>query len=197
MLLSFPALLLAIRRLGAHGMETLFGNRAKKPLVPVDWALELDRDAAAWCARQTPPRGLAALKVALGTSDVHEHGAYLVREALSGLGVTAVEVGTSLDAEQLVDRALAEGAGVIAVSTYNGLGLRYTKAVLAALEKRGAALSLLIGGKLNEIPAASNTDLPVDVTEEIRATGAYPCANLDEMLAALTRIAERRPAKAG
>lgn len=190
------ALMLAIRRLGAHGMETLFGNRATKPAVPVDWALELDRDAAAWCARQSAPAGLGELKVALGTSDVHEHGAYLVRSALAGLGVEAVEVGTSLDAEVLVDRALDAGAEVIAVSTYNGLGLRYARAVLAALERRGAQLPLLIGGKLNEIPAASNTDLPVDVTEEIRAIGAYPCANLDDMLVALGRIMEQRPARA-
>lgn len=82
-------------------------------------------------------------------------------------------------------RAIGSGADVIAISTYNGIALSFARAVLAELDRAGAAIAVLIGGKLNQIPEASNSDLPVDVTAEIAAAGAVPCADLDAMLAAL------------
>lgn len=181
------ALMLAIRRLGAKRMEALWGAAAAEaagaPLVPADWARELDHMARDWAARHAAARPrLTGLRVALGTTDVHEHGAYLVRGALERLGVQVIDAGVSVDAEVLVAAALDAGADAIAVSTYNGVGLRYARAVLAELGRRGADLPVLIGGKLNEIPADSNSGLPVDVTEEIRAAGAYPCHSLDDML---------------
>ncbi|KZY33050.1 hypothetical protein A3731_21135, partial [Roseovarius sp. HI0049] len=50
------ALMLAIRRLGAKRMEALWGQGAltqarREPLVPADWAEELDEMAADWVAR--------------------------------------------------------------------------------------------------------------------------------------------------
>lgn len=181
------ALMLAIRRLGAKRMESLWGVAAaeegRAPLVPADWARELDHMARDWAARHADARPrLAGLRVALGTTDVHEHGAYLVRGALERLGVQVIDAGVSVDAEALVAAALDAGADAVAVSTYNGVGLRYARAVLAELGRRGAVLPVLIGGKLNEIPADSNSGLPVDVTEEIRAAGACPCHSLDDML---------------
>lgn len=56
-----------------------------------------------------------------------------------------------------------------------------------ALARQGG-LPVLIGGKLNQIPDASNTGLPVDVTAKIAALGATPCAGLDDMLPALRKL---------
>lgn len=182
------ALMLAIRRMGAHRMEALFSDTAGTA-VHADWAQELDVQASAWTAQQQDvPGSVSRLKVALATTDVHEHGAYLVRSALSGLGVRVIDAGTSVDAEVFVDRAMAGGADVLAVSTYNGIGLRYVKALRLAMQARGISLPILIGGKLNEVSDDSNSGLPVDVTEQIRATGAHPCRDLDEMLTVLTRL---------
>jgi hypothetical protein len=61
--------------------------------------------------------------------------------------------------------------------------------VLAARSDRGASLPVLVGGMLNEVPNDSNTGLPVDVSAEIAALGAVPCANLDGMLATLKTLA--------
>jgi hypothetical protein len=74
---------------------------------------------------------------------------------------------------------------VIAVSTYNGVALSYAKAVKAVMSAEGLDLPVLIGGRLNEIPADSNSGLPVDVRTDIAAIGCLPCADLDEMLVAL------------
>ena len=178
------ALMLAIRRLGARRMEAMFGPRA--PVAPADWAEELDEMARAWTARQAGAE-LTGRRVALGTTDVHEHGAYLVRRALTGLGAEVIEAGIAIDAEVMVARAVDAGADVIAVSTYNGIGLDYARRLIAALDARGVDIPVLMGGKLNAIPQDSNSSLPVDVTAQIRATGAHPCADLDDMMAALAR----------
>jgi methylmalonyl-CoA mutase cobalamin-binding subunit len=181
------ALMLAIRRLGAKRMEALWGASARgegaEPLVAADWARELDAAARDWSARHAALRpALAGRRVALGTTDVHEHGAYLVRGALEGLDVEVIDAGVSVDAEALVATALEAGADAIAVSTYNGVALPYARAVISELARHGADLPVLVGGKLNEIPAESNSGLPVDVTAEIRAAGAYPCRDLDDIL---------------
>ncbi|MEI4472882.1 cobalamin-dependent protein [Frigidibacter sp. MR17.24] len=185
------ALMLAIRRLGARRMERLWGlgplqGETRRPLQPADWAEELDHMARDWAARQ--PCRAPGLRVAIGTTDVHEHGAYLVRRALQGIGAEVTEAGVAIDAETLVARAVETGADAIAVSTYNGVGLGYARAVRAELSRRGLATPVMIGGLLNEIPRDSNSGLPVDVTAEIRATGAIPCASLDDMLPVLAAL---------
>jgi hypothetical protein len=38
------------------------------------------------------------------------------------------------------------------------------------------------------VPKESNSGLPADVTEDIRALGCRPCASLDDMLEALREI---------
>lgn len=188
------ALMLAIRRMGAKRMEALFGQGPEQagrrhPLVFADWAEELEEMAASWLA--TPhvrDAALTGLRVALGTTDVHEHGAYLVTRALEGLGADVREAGVAVDAEDLVQRACAADADVIAISTYNGVALTYTKSVFAELERLGREIPVVIGGKLNQIPEASNSDLPVDVSDDIRALGAAACGDLDDMLAALAIV---------
>ena len=125
----------------------------------------------------------------IGTTDVHEHGKYLVEQALTGLGAQVLDGGVSVDPETLVATALAGGAQAIAISTYNGVALGYTRAVLAALERQGQSLPVLVGGRLNEIPADSNSGLPVDVSQDIAKAGAFACGTLEDMMAPLTRVA--------
>ncbi|MEM8973226.1 MAG: cobalamin B12-binding domain-containing protein [Pseudomonadota bacterium] len=191
------ALMLAIRRLGPKRMEAQFGLGAlngerRVPDVAADWAVELDDMAEEWTARQLPSVDkIAGLKVALGTTDVHEHGAYLVGSVLEKLGVSVAHAGVAIDAEALVAKALESGSDVIAISTYNGVGLRYSKAVLAELAARGADLPVMIGGKLNGIPDESNSGIPIDNTEDIRQAGAVPCTDLDDMMHVLHATAEK------
>lgn len=184
------ALMLAIRRLGAKRMEALFGpgaetSRGRAPLIPAEWARELDAKAARWVAAQVPLAAPRPVTVCIGTTDVHEHGKHLVEQALDGLGVRIADAGVAVDPETLVACAIERGADVLAISTYNGVALSYVRAVKAAMAARAVALPVLVGGRLNEVPADSNSGLPVDVTADLAALGAHPCADLDAMLAAL------------
>lgn len=185
------AILLAIRRMGPKRIEALFGPgeagaRGRVPLVAAEWARELDHKAESWVRGKD--RLARAVRVCIGTTDVHEHGKYLVEQALAGLGAVLTDAGVAVDPETLVERAVETGADAIAISTYNGVALSYTRAVLAAMKARGLALPVMVGGRLNEVPTESNSGLPVDVTEDIRALGCRPCASLDDMLVALGEI---------
>lgn len=185
------ALMLAIRRLGAKQMETLWGNqRHAEPdiglLVPADWAVKLDETADHWLEHNA--RNLETLKklnVVIGTTDVHEHGAYLISRALEGLNANVIDAGVAIDPDELVARSIEVQADVIAISTYNGIALDYANAVVTELDKHVQSTKVIIGGKLNQIPDSSNTDLPVDVTKQLSQLGIIPCSDLDEMLDAL------------
>jgi hypothetical protein len=106
-----------------------------------------------------------------------------------------VDGGVSSDPEILVRRAAEGGADVIAISTYNGVALRYTREVLDCLATAGLAIPVCVGGRLNQIPEDSNSGLPVDVTAEIRALGAEPCATLDALTSILMAVAGHRAEK--
>jgi methylmalonyl-CoA mutase cobalamin-binding subunit len=185
------AILLAIRRMGPKRMEALFGPgeadaRGRVPLVAAVWARELDHKAESWVRGKD--RLARAVRICIGTTDVHEHGKYLVEQALDVLGAVLTDAGVAIDPETLVERAVESGADAIAISTYNGVALSYTRAVLVAMKARGLALPVMVGGRLNEVPKESNSGLPADVTEDIRALGCRPCASLDDMLEALREI---------
>lgn len=194
------ALMLAIRRLGARNMEQLWGSgRTGQPpaattnfFVPADWVQALDELAETWSAANCGLlQDAQTLRIVVGTTDVHEHGAYLVRNAAEKIGLEVIDAGVAIDAEDLVETAVANGADLIAISTYNGVGLQYAEAVQRALKQDDRNIPVLIGGKLNKIADNSNTDLPIDVTEEIRATGAIPCADLDDMIPVLKALTEQ------
>lgn len=184
------ALLLAIRRMGPKRLEALFGPgeegpRGRTPLIHAEWARELNEKAERWVQAQDV--GALARKpvICIGTTDVHEHGKYLIEQALDGLGAEIVDAGVAVDPDRLVAAAVDSGAEAIAISTYNGVALTYARAVIAELARLDLRLPVLIGGRLNEISATSNSGLPNDVTRELAELGCFPCPDLDAMLVAL------------
>jgi hypothetical protein len=42
-------------------------------------------------------------------------------------------------------------------------------------------MAVLVGGRLNEVPDDSNSGLPVDVTDDLKALGCLTCRDLDEL----------------
>jgi len=201
-------LMLALRRIGPRRLEALYGagpvDRAawggRRALVLAEWVEELQHATGSWLAKVPPAArtliGASRFKVCVASSDVHEHGKNLIEHLLTGLGIEAVDGGTSTDPDDLVAIALASDCDVIAISTYNGIALRFAGEVLTALAKAGRTLPVCIGGRLNQIPDDSNSGLPVDVTDEIAALGAVPCETPERMVAelealALTRVGDR------
>jgi methylmalonyl-CoA mutase cobalamin-binding domain/chain len=198
------ALLLALRRIGPKRLEAHFGAGppdaaawgGRRAFVLAEWVEELEGAAEAWVARLD--RELVAriaarqLKACVATTDVHEHGKALVERGLAKLGVAVADGGVSVDPERLVETAVEQGADLIAISTYNGIALRYASDVVSCLERAGLEIPVCIGGRLNQIPDDSNSGLPVDVTAEIRALGVIPCPSLDALVPLLERL-EARP----
>ena len=200
-------LMLALRRIGAKRLEQLFGAGAadaetpdreawsgRQLVVPAEWVEAIERESDAWVAAidaclvsRIAARRLTAC---VGTTDVHEHGKALVERGLTKLGVTVVDGGVSADPERLVAIAIDSAADLIAISTYNGVALRYARDVMRCLDRAGVALPVCIGGRLNQIPEDSNSGLPVEVSSEIRALGAIPCASIEALVPVLQGLAE-------
>ena len=195
------ALMIALRRIGPGRLEALYGPGVPDPagwggrraVVPAEWVEELRRAAAGW-AERAPAEARArlrasGLKVCVGASDVHEHGKMLIDQVLAELGLDVIDGGTSADPGDLVARAIAGGADVVAVSTYNGIALRYAREVRDAMASAGVTLPLCIGGRLNQVPDDSNSGLPVDVAREIEALGVLACPTPEPLIALLDRLA--------
>jgi methylmalonyl-CoA mutase cobalamin-binding subunit len=194
--------LLALRRIGPKRLERQFGAgnadetawAGRRAVVRAEWMDEIEHAAAAWAAafdaRLAARIGGRGLKACVGTTDVHEHGKHLVDLALARLGVATIDGGVSTDPERLVGIAAQQAANFIAISTYNGIALRYARDVARCLARAGLDLPVCIGGRLNQIPDDSNSGLPVDVTAEIRALGFVPCTSLDALAPLLEQLAD-------
>ena len=190
-------MLLALRRLGAKRLEQEFGAghpdkaapRGRRPLVEASLAAEIAQVAATRLA-QVPPQARTAFaarrpRLMVATSDVHEHGKLALEAVLGQLGADLIDGGVSVDPDDLAAAALATGAEAILVSTYNGVALDYFSALKRALAAEGLNLPVLIGGRLNQVPAGTNTSLPVDVSGELTAAGALVCNEIEGAVAAL------------
>lgn len=199
-------LLLALRRIGPKRIEAQFGAGTpdaaawggRKAVALAEWVEELEHAARDWAGavpadRASRIRG-RGLRACVASSDVHEHGKNLIERTLVHLGVEVIDAGNSVDADDLVAAAVNARADVIAISTYNGIALRYAREVRDHLAKAGEAIPVCIGGRLNQIPDDSNSGLPVDVAADIRAIGITPCNDPVGLIDVLDQLAAAAPA---
>ena len=196
-------LLLALRRIGGRKLEMVFGGGAQRldaprrrmPIVGATTYRELEEEAEAF-VKSKAGQELAALaakplRILTATTDVHEHGKMLLDLVFSKSGFVVEDGGVSSDPDHIVAMARQQSADVIALSTYNGVALRYSKALLQKLKEVGLDLPVLIGGRLNEIPEGSNTSLPVDVSDKLADIGLIVCTDLEAASIALEAVFAR------
>ena len=198
--------MLALRRIGPKTLERLFGPGAKDPgqlngrapTVPATAIRALERAADKLVARidagEREEISAAELSVCLSATDVHEYGKILIGETLARLGVSVIDAGVHAEPDDVAALARDRGADFVAVSTYNGVALGYLKALQRALMAADVKAPVLIGGRLNQLPEASNTSLPVDVSERLAETGAVVCNRAEDMF---TPLLEAARGKAG
>jgi methylmalonyl-CoA mutase cobalamin-binding subunit len=192
-------MLLALRRMGARRLEAAFGAGTpdqtapggRQPIVSATILSEIAEMAGQALHDYQPTAatkaGIARMRMMVATSDVHEHGKMLVEEILRRIGVAVLDGGVSTDPEILARKVREEKPDVVAISTYNGVALRYFRALRAA----GISVPILIGGRLNQIPDGSNSSLPVDTGSELAKAGAVVCREAADLMPALQAIAEK------
>jgi hypothetical protein len=189
-------LLLALRRIGARQLEERFGPgehretaRRRVPLVRATTVAAVEAQGGGVVASLAPEdlellRG-AGLRACVTCTDVHEYGKILVETVLAMAGVEVFDAGVSADPDRVAREAAACGAHFIAVSTYNGVALRYMRQLGEELARAGLAMPVYIGGKLNQIPDDSPDSLPVDVSADLGRLGATVCPRAEDILAHL------------
>jgi len=193
-------MLLALRRIGARKLEQLFGVGRKDPTqiggrIPVvagsvleeigemaDTAMEeVDHEDFEFLKTQT-------LRVLVATTDVHEHGKLLIEEILRRTGIEIIDGGVSTEPHHLAEIATRTRPDAVAISTYNGVALTYFTQCMSAMTDAGLEIPVLIGGRLNQIPEATNSSLPVDVGEQLSDKGAIVCRQASDMIAHLRAV---------
>jgi methylmalonyl-CoA mutase cobalamin-binding subunit len=197
-------MLLALRRLGGKVLEERWGAgspdksvmRGRRPVVAASLIDEINGKSREHLkvvpgADRMKLAG-AGLKVLVATTDVHEHGKLLLENVFRELDVEPIDGGVSVEPDRLAARAAETAADAIALSTYNGVALKYLKALKSELKRAGLETPVLIGGRLNQVPEGSNTSLPVDVTSELKAEGAIVCEEVEGAVPALLSIAAHR-----
>jgi methylmalonyl-CoA mutase cobalamin-binding subunit len=176
--------LLALRRLGAHRLEQIAGEPRRVLQSP--HATEMEATAADVlgqldaAARERLRR--AGTKVCAASTDVHFYGKRLMDMIGGRAGLTMVDGGISTDPDDLADILHASGARVLVLATYNGVALSYVQRLKAECAARNLEVAIYVGGRLNEIMSDADRNLPVDVENELRQTGAIPCADLAELM---------------
>ncbi len=197
-------MLLAVRRLGSKKMESLFGAgqpddaalRGRRPIVSSDIGEEIVQQARERIAGVSQDDRTAIehgkLLAMVATTDVHEHGKLLVDEVLRRLGVDVVDGGVSADPDDIALAAQTVAPDFVAISTYNGVALRFFNELRAELERRDMNVPILMGGRLNQIPDNSNTSLPVDMTSRLRDAGAVVCLTIEDAIPCLVELSKRK-----
>jgi methylmalonyl-CoA mutase cobalamin-binding subunit len=179
--------LLALRRLGAHRLEQIAGGSARVLQSP--HASEMEETADRVLARLNDDARerlrRKGAKICTASTDVHFYGKRLMDRIGHRAGLTMVDGGISTDPDDLADILQSSGAKVLVLATYNGVALSYVQRLKAECATRDLDVAIYVGGRLNEIMSDANSNLPVDVENDLRQTGAVPCADLEELMARL------------
>ena len=195
-------LLLAIRRMGARALETRFGPGVRdKTQINGRQAVLLSENMKH--LQETGQTTLASLRDAhrmwlqgshltacIATTDVHEYGKIVLEQVFKDLQLETSDAGVSADPDVVAKNALAHNADFIALSTYNGIALSYLSTLRQELERVGLNIPVFVGGRVNQIPDASNTSLPVDVSDKVRALQMIVCTDVVEMLDRLVHLGQ-------
>lgn len=193
-------MLLSLRRVGAKRLEEMFGpgqpdpiqRRGRNPILRASTIAALEKAAEKNIAKADPADVAriveAEVTVLVATTDVHEYGKILLEEVLTRLNVTMVDAGVHAEPAKVAGEAAQSQVHAVAISTYNGVALDYLRALRKALNDQGLNIPIIMGGKTNQIPDASNTSLPVDVSADLMREGAIVCRTMDDLIPTLVRI---------
>jgi methylmalonyl-CoA mutase cobalamin-binding subunit len=135
---------------------------------------------------------LDGMAVVVGSSDVHHFAKLVIEGVLEERGAHVVDGGLEVDPEALFERAMAENCAAVVATTHNGMALNFGDRLAAERQRRGAGITLVMGGVLNEDAGeGSNSELPRDVTPDLNARGIITTNDLVELVAVLAESASQ------
>jgi methylmalonyl-CoA mutase cobalamin-binding subunit len=187
-------LMLATRRMGAPAIERI----GLGPDADLSHPTELTRmsqetrDREVERVSRSGAARLDGMAVAVGSSDVHHFAKLVIEGVLEERGVRVVDGGLEVDPEALFERAMAENCTAVVATTHNGWALNFGDRLAAERRRRGAGITLVMGGVLNEdAGGGSNSELPRDVTSDLNARGIVTTNDLVELVAVLAAAAPK------
>jgi methylmalonyl-CoA mutase cobalamin-binding domain/chain len=192
-------LLLVLKRLGSTRCEELFGAgqpdpefpRGRRPVLETDLVKstmeERERLLAELRARGEE-EAVRGMKVLVTSTDVHEFAEFLLTSALAAAGTEVIDFGINRDPEDIVKAVIETDADAVVITTHNGVARSFGQRLMGELRNAGSGeLPVFMGGVLNE--DVEGSDIPIDVSADLNATGIETPGTIDRLIAAL---AERR-----
>jgi methylmalonyl-CoA mutase cobalamin-binding domain/chain len=192
-------LLLVLKRLGSTRCEELFGAgepdpefpRGRRPVLETDLVkstMEERERLLVELRGRREEEAIRGMKVLVTSTDVHEFAEFLLASTLTAVGAEVIDFGINRDPEDIVKAVVETDADAVVISTHNGVARSFGRLLMSELEGAGAGSPpVFMGGVLNE--DVDGSDIPVDVSADLNATGIATPGTIDRLIEAL---AERR-----
>jgi len=192
-------LLLVLKRLGSTRCEELFGAgrpdpefpRGRRPVLETDLVkstMEERERLLAELRGRGEEEAIRGMKVLVTSTDVHEFAEFLLSSALAAAGTEVIDFGINRDPEDIVKAVVETDAEAVVITTHNGVARSFGQRLMGELRGAGSGeVPVFMGGVLNE--DVDGSEIPVDVSADLNATGIETPGTIDCLIAAL---AERR-----
>jgi len=191
--------LLSVRRLGAAKLEELFhpGERDSSqprcisPFIPtelVTMSINLKDEALKKIYSEQLADTVRGKKIAVGSTDTHEFGLYVISSVLEHLGARVINGGIDLDAEEILDLASEAATPYMVISTHNGLCLDYGRHLMGLVKQRNQKVKVFMGGRLDGIVEGGTE--PIDVSDRLIELGISPCNDVCDLIKEIAAIEE-------
>ena len=192
-------LLLVLKRLGSTRCEELFGAgepdpefpRGRRPVLETDLVKQTMEERERLLTELQGRReeeAIRGMKVLVTSTDVHEFAEFLLASTLTAVGSEVIDFGVNRDPEDIVKAVIETDADAVVITTHNGVARSFGQLLMSELEGAGAgSVPVFMGGVLNE--DVDGSDIPVDVSADLNATGIGTPGTIDRLIEALV---ERR-----
>jgi methylmalonyl-CoA mutase cobalamin-binding domain/chain len=188
-------LLLVTKRLGSTRCEELFGAgqadpefpRGRRPVLETDLVkntMEERERLLAELGRRGEEEAIRGMKVIVTSTDVHEFAEFLLTSSLAAAGTDVIDFGINRDPEDIVKAVLETDADAVVITTHNGVARSFGRRLMEELQSAGVgSVPVFMGGVLNE--DVEGSDVPIDVSADLNATGIETPGTIDRLVEAL------------
>lgn len=188
-------LLLVLKRLGSTRCEELFGAgepdpefpRGRRPILETDLVkstMEERERLLAQLRSRGEEEAIRGMKVIVTSTDVHEFAEFLLTSALAAAGTEVIDFGINRDPEDIVKAVIETDADAVVITTHNGVARSFGRRLMEELRSAAPGdVPVFMGGVLNE--DVEGSDIPVDVSADLNATGIETPGTIDRLIEAL------------